>query len=72
MAKSDDHIHSCTKCPEYETCKKKTWFLEYDPEHCAFRTTNKQDPANWIREWAQENQRGAAEAKLHFETGWRM
>ena len=70
MAKSNDHVHSCTKCPDYDTCKHKTWLLEYDPEHCGFRTSK--DPASWIRQWAQENQRGAAEAKLHFETGFRL
>ena len=61
MQPTNDHIHSCTKCPDYEGCKHKTWLVEYDPEHCAFRTSKEHDPANRIREWAQENQRGAAE-----------
>ncbi len=34
-----EHTHSCTKCPDYATCKRKTWFLEYDPNHCNFRKT---------------------------------
>lgn len=34
-----EHTHSCTKCPDYNECPRKTWFLEYDPRHCGFRMT---------------------------------
>lgn len=33
---------------------------------------NKDEFADEIRKWFEEEQRMCNEAKLHFETGWRM